>query len=61
MSIEQVAMAMWAGNRLDRHDGQHTRDTLHEWLKEWPHVSATVRAIWRTRARTYLRALGKIK
>lgn len=59
MSIEQVALAMWAGYALVNSGGE----VPENWrpVDQWRLLGDTVRASWRTRARTYLRALGRIK
>lgn len=68
-SVEQVAMAMLAGHML--HGAPRTspgynyepRDSaICKRVKaEWPTLPPEYRAEWRTRARTYLRVIGRLK
>lgn len=60
MSVEQVAMTMWAGYCMATLVG--SEESIARACKEgWMNMLPMNRAEWRTRARTYLRAIGRIK
>lgn len=56
-SVEQVAMAMWASSILSRGADLPTGRINLEWI----HSGELVRARFRGYARTYLRAIGRLK